>query len=221
MKPKVIWTSREWSLIAHWFLTNQINPDHFGFTGHLKKAQEEVLPVDRQRAVKGIPAKLKRGVRDAITLVKHQNAPAPTKPIEAPEAEALSTEELLVELARRVAKLLEPSAQKDTTMVDRGFHPKHDPSPKSEARPVQKRILIVGPMAHQQEQLRRKFYDLRLVFVTCEDSPSTCAAGSIDECILWTKFMNHAHQDVVKSLGYNTWYANSMAEIEARLRTHV
>lgn len=234
MKTKVRWTTRELGLIAEWFIKHGIRPGERGFSAALGKAQQDVLPAERHRSCVGLTPKTRDGVQAAIEgvelrtrepLPEHKSWTPPT-----PTADTLSTEDLLVELARRIAKMLD---RIDNVMMqpqivpnnpaDRGFHPapKHDPDPSLDKIRVQKlRFLIVGPKGHQQELLRKEFPTFLLHFVTCESNPNQCSVGRVDEAILWTKFMNHAQQDAVKKLGYQIWYANSMAEIEARLRSH-
>lgn len=218
MKDKVIWTTREWALIAKWFVENRVDPSDYGFTSKLDKAQQTVLPMDRHRTMAGLPVTVRTKVLEAIALLPHVALPeAPNEPVRPPEpsAKALSTEELLVELARRFAKLLEPTVQAHP--VDRGFHPKHTPEAEPTDRRVRWKIVIVGPKGQQQQELLDRFPGLDLRFVTCEDNPKTIRKGmAADEIILWTKFMNHAQQDMAKDVG-RTWYANSMHEIHERL----
>lgn len=59
MKPKVSWTSREWSRIAQWFLNESINPDARGFKQNLCEAQKAVLPAERHRTLVGLPKEVR------------------------------------------------------------------------------------------------------------------------------------------------------------------
>jgi len=226
VKTKVIWTDREWKQLAQWFIDSGVDIEQYGFSGVVNRAQTAVLPADRHRAVKGVPAALKKEIKQHIFELGVQKRPKDpvTFVPEPPTAAQLSTEDLLVELARRVAKIVDTLVLLGQPQVmisppvDRGFHPRHNPTPVESAKLKRPRILVVGPKGHQQETLRGRFPSLDLRFVTCEDNPTRCAAGILDEAILWTKFMNHAQQDTIKTLGYATWYANTLDEIEARLK---
>lgn len=221
MKTKVVWTSREWRLLADYFVAHRMNPQDHGFSRALDTAQRNALPEERWRTVVGIPKEVRQQLSREMELV---SAPlkAPRRPPEPekPSASTFSTEDLLVELARRIARLFEPQVVVDAApTVDRGFHPapKHDPTPAPSERKRKPKILVVGPKGEQQSRLQVKFPGLDLHFVTCEDHPSRVAVGQVDEVILWTKFMSHAQQDSVKALGNVTRYVNSMVEIEDRL----
>lgn len=217
------WTTREWRLIADRLVKEGVDPDKHGWRTAVRVAMMEGLPEDRWREphslndAKKTLIPLMREVRDnpksedVLNLGPVQCTPEP------PSAENLSTEELLVELARRIAHLLEPQK---TNPVDRGFHPKHNPFCEVAPRPPSRRFLIIGPKGQQQEFLRKIFPNFKLIFVTCEDNPKACAVGVVEEAILWTKFMKHAQQEAVEALGYKRWFANTMDEIEARLRSH-
>lgn len=214
------WTTREWRLIADRLVKEGVDPDKHGWRTALRVAMMEELPKDRWRE----PHSLNEAKKTLVPLMRElKEAPPlpPPGPIqytpEPPSAEKLSTEELLVELARRIARLLEP--QKDNP-VDRGFHPRHNPFCEVAPRPPSRRFLIIGPKGQQQEFLRKIFPNFKLIFVTCEDNPKACAVGVVEEAILWTKFMKHAQQEAVEALGYKRWFANTMDEIEARLRSH-
>lgn len=223
MKPKVVWTTREWRQIADWFARNGVNPDDRGFTTNLDAAQKATLPADRHRTMAGLPKEVRARVKEEVAKIQLKPGPVVHAPEpKAPSAQSLSTEELLVELARRIARFLEPGPT--TLPVDRGFYPppKHDPSPQREGRTVKPKFLIVGPRGQQQERLRTMFPLLDLRFVTCEENPALVRDRGMHcrEIILWTKFMNHAQQESAKTLEgtVSTWYANGLEEIEARLR---
>lgn len=216
MKDKVVWTTREWRQIAQYFVDAHQDPNTRGFTSFLRDAQEACLPKDRYRNMSGVTY-LRHRIKELIHQI--QNAPGTLPPpvakvVPAPMSE-MTTEALLVELARRIARFLDTSNAPNP--VDRGFHPRHNPEPKSNARQETKHVLVVGPSGQQQERLRKMFPNLRLSFVTCEDSTSACAVGRCDLAILWTKFMNHAQQDSVKVLGYPILYANTLQEVETYL----
>lgn len=219
------WTSREWDLIAQRLVDNEVDPDRHGWRSQLIDAMKAVLPLDRWRDTANLNnAKdiLKPLMKTIVTGPQH--LPPPKGPVSfvpaLPTIQDLSTEDLLVELAHRIAKFLEPKSK--PFPVDRGFHPKHDPRPQSEVRPAKIKVLIIGPRGPQQDRLRTAFPTLDLRFVLAEELPSLVMTRSADcrEIILWTKFMNHAQQTVAQNTGINTWYANGMEEIEARLRSY-
>ena len=225
MKPKVIWTTREWEAVARYFMEHGHDPAKHGFKTHLSSAQDAVLPPERRRSLVGIPRGLRNEVVNTINRLSLTARPEPIpQPSQKSSLEEFSTEDLLVEVARRVAKFLESKSESGPLPVDRGFHPttKHDPRPQSEVRPAKIKVLIIGPRGPQQDRLRTAFPTLDLRFVLAEELPSLVMTRSADcrEIILWTKFMNHAQQTVAQNTGINTWYANGMEEIEARLRSY-
>lgn len=209
------WTTREWRLIADRLVKEGVDPDRHGWRHELVAAMRKVLPRERWREPHSLND-AKKTLRPLMTEVKMSPKQEPPT-IPTPTVAELSTEDLLVELARRIAHLLEP--QKDNP-VDRGFHPRHNPFCEVAPRPPSRRFLIIGPKGQQQEFLRKIFPNFKLIFVTCEDNPKACAVGVVEEAILWTKFMKHAQQEAVEALGYKRWFANTMDEIEARLRSH-
>lgn len=215
------WTTREWRLIAERLVSQNVNPDLYGWRSNIIEAMRQALPLDRWREPHSLneTKKILKPIMAEVTRLSTQ----PEQLLRTSEAKSepqnkLTTEFLLVELAKRLAAWLERSHGPVYAPVDRGFHPKHDPSAPAEYKVSLPRILIIGPRGEQQARLLRAFPHLNLRFVTCEDNPSRCAVGVVDEAILWTKFMSHAQQDAVKALGYTTWYANSMEEIDEHLR---
>lgn len=217
------WTQREWKLIADWLVRNETDPNRHGWRCDLIKAMQSVLPKDRWRETHS----LNNGKEMLIPLMKHlkenlSSAPAPV----IPKASEFSTEELLVELARRLAPIIDGRAMQDAlnvaqvkhnAAVDRGFHPetKHNPLPESpEQKQRKKRVLIVGPQPAQANRLRSFAPGLDLVFVTTEDKPARCSVGNVECAIIWDKFVTHAQQNTVKSLGYPIQYAHSLEQIE-------
>ncbi len=220
MKPQVRWTSREWALLAQYFIDVGISPDAYGFSRALDHAQKKVLPSERHRSVSGVPAKLKKEIKTQIGMLEHARREEATrvKPPEPkpPSAESLSTEDLLVELARRVAKLLQPQVIHNP--VDRAFFP--PPVAKEQGTKQEKiRILIIGPRAEQQEALRVEFPMLCLRFVTAEEHPRMVferGHGAV-EVIIWTKFLTHAQQNMAKNMSAHIHYANSNQQVRERL----
>ena len=221
MKPQVRWTSREWERLAQYFIDAGIDPDKFGFSRSLGDAQKKMLPAERHRNVKGIPAQLKKKLKEHTMALEYKIAfatPYPPLDPKPPIAESLSTEDLLVELARRIAKLFEPAKPNP---VDRAYFPPPTAKEQGVATPCRKRILIVGPRAEQQQALKHKHPTVLLRFVTLEEGDRLIAERSVscEEIILWTKFMTHSQQTAAKNTEVRTWFANTMQQIEERLTT--
>lgn len=236
MKTQVRWTSREWERLAQYFIDAGIDPDKFGFSRSLGDAQKKMLPAERHRNVKGIPAQLKKKLKEHTMALEYKIAfatPYPPPEPKPPSAEDLSTEDLLVELARRVAKLLQPRTEvQDSVLaqlkfleekfkdqpVDRAFFP--PPTAKEQGTKQEKiRILIIGPRAEQQEALRVEFPMLCLRFVTAEEHPRMVferGHGAV-EVIIWTKFLTHAQQNMAKNMSAHIHYANSNQQVRERL----
>lgn len=226
MKPHIVWTQREWASVATWFRDHCIDPEARGFSNALREAQEAVLPSERHRSCVGLTHNVRR---DAVLAMQNLAPPEPHKTAAPPTVQDLSTEDLLVELARRIARVITVAQQlcDSGTMVskpvDRGFHPpaKHDPTPPREERTAKKKVLIVGPMGWQQQRLVQQFPLLDLRFCSVDNRPEDVYVKGVhcSEVILWTKFMTHAQQDQAKLSEVPKWYANGLEEIEARLRS--
>jgi hypothetical protein len=201
MKPQVRWASREWALLANYFIDNNINPDAYGFSGALDAAQKNKLPPERWRSVKGVPATLKKEIKEQIKLLEHKMREELQQPVQytpPPGPEALSTEDLLVELARRIARLLEPAKPNP---VDRAFFP----PPASQETKFEKkeklRILVCGPNGDTSQSLRTQFPSLDLRFRRYEENPAHVAtrAQGVDYILCITKFMAHSAVEAVKA----------------------
>jgi len=221
MKTMVRWTGREWALLAQYFLDLEIDPEKYGFSRSLDNAQKALLPKERWRSIKGVPATLKKELKEHITALEYKVAfdtPYPPPEDKPPSAESLSTEELLVEIARRIAKLLEPAKPNP---VDRAFFPPLTKAVTEACKIEKARILIVGPRAEQREALRTKFPMLCLRFVDVESGERAIRemATTCVEIILWTRFMTHSQQETAKNTRVRTWYANTLQQIEGRLQT--
>lgn len=213
------WTQREWQQIAGRLVVGGVDPSLHGWRGEVMRAMKGVLPKDRWRdasclnnAKQILVPLMKQTVKTEEPVVR----PAEIHPVTLRDS---PLEELLVELARRVARLLAPSMVeqdvlkqfrfleekfKDSPPVDRGFYP--PPMSKQEdceeaMRPP--RILIVGPRNGQQEELTKAHPKLRLSFVASEDRPGLInkMADICDEIVVWTNFVNHQHTAHAKSSG--------------------
>lgn len=239
MKPKVVWTTREWAIIAEWFRDNDIDPTQRGFANALREAQTNKLPSDRHRSIVGLTIKTRLDVALAINLLQAKpHAPVAT-PDPAPQVtkvEVLSTEELLVELARRIAKLLEPRSDAQSSVleqlrfleekfasVDRGFYPppKHDPSPVQEVKPPRKKVLVIGPNNDAEKFLHEEFPNLALRFVNKDDPPSriTDLARCCEVIVAVTKFCSHKQTETMKAQNKTPWaLVTSTQELREWLR---
>ena len=225
-RPHVVWTQREWVLIAEWFVHNHINPEARGLSTALSEAQDNKLPADRRRSMIGLGIGVRRRVKEAMAAVQKRldNLPPPTGPVvfvpDPPAAKMLSTEELLVELARRIARLLEPA--KVEHPEDRGFHPKHDPCPKGDVRVGKPKVLIVGPDSVAQERLAKDFAgSLALRFVGYQDNPALigtrCDQAVTIACV--TRFISHAQQEAAKATKIPVKLVSTIQELRAWLST--
>lgn len=222
MKPQVRWTSREWALLAQYFLDVGIDPDAYGFSRALDHAQKKVLPPERHRAVKGVPAQLKKEIKTQIGILKHQQREEATmvKPPEPkpPSAESLSTEELLVELARRIAKMLQPQIIHNP--VDRAFHPlttenTHHPKAVEQVTKLHKlRVLVCGPNGDTSRSLTADFPNLDLRFVEYDTNPAKVheRANHVDVILCIRKFVKHSTVDAAHATGETVVLVTSVRE---------
>ena len=228
-KPHVVWTQREWGLIAQWFLEQNIDPEARGLSKSLEEAQKARLPRDRQRSCVGLEKGVRQRLRaEADEILRRKEAepelPKPTGPVvfvpDPPAVEKLSTEELLVELARRIARFLDPV--KVEHPEDRGFHPKHNPCPKGDVRVDKPKVLVVGPDAVAQARLEKDFEDqLNLRFVGYQDNPALidtrCGGAVAIACV--TRFISHAQQEAAKATGIPVKLVSTIQELRAWLST--
>lgn len=238
MKPQVRWTGREWALLAQYFIDVGIDPDAYGFSRALDHAQNKVLPSERWRAVKGVPAQLKKEIKTQIGMLEHkmrEELQQPVQYVPPPGPEALSTEDLLVELARRVAKLLQPRTEvQDSVLaqlkfleekfkdqpVDRAFFP--PPTAKEQTIKKHKlRILVCGPNGDTSQSLRTQFPNLDLRFFKYEENPAHVAlkAQGVDCILCITKFMTHAVVAAVKATSVPFKMLTSVREAREWLAT--
>lgn len=228
MKPKVIWTQREWGLLAQYFIDVGLDPDAYGFSRSLDHAQKKVLPKERWRSVKGVPATLKKEVKTQIGILQHQQRedaliPEPTLP----SASDFTTEELLVELAKRCARVLDAMrlvpigvTNSADQLVD-VMRKHHNPCPKSEEKKERKRILVVGPNGDTSQSLRAQFPNLDLRFFKYEENPAHVAlkARGVDSIVCITKFVTHAVADHVKATAVPTKMLTTVREAREWLAT--
>ncbi len=220
MSSKIVWTTREWTLLAGEFEIAKRGIDDYGFTPFLKAAMEKLLPPERWRPMSGIAAMAKPPLHRALMLYR-QNTPKLEPKTPPPEAQnELTTEALLVELAKRLAKLLEPATASFKPPVDRAFYPPPEATLQEAARGAQPKILIIGPKNGQQTELIKAHRGLDLRFVASDEGPTRIDSIGVfcDEIILWTNYLNHQHQVHAKATGRPTRYVSGgLTAIHERL----
>lgn len=219
MKTKIRWTTREWGELAQHFIAHDIDPDKYGFASEFDKVQKAVLPQERWRSIAGSAAlSIKRMLKEQIRIIGHQlrEEPVAVQYVPPPGPEALSTEDLLVELARRLAKLLEPSKSQaevleqirflerkfeEARIIDHGFHKcPNDKAPEKVHKP---RILVCGPNGDTSRALTSEFPGVDLRFVAYEDNPQL-VRGRAQGCsaiLCITKFIQHSIAEAAKATG--------------------
>jgi hypothetical protein len=159
-------------------------------------------------------------------MVQIQAAPSCFTPVSEPEKvksepqNEVTTEFLLVELAKRLAVWLEPATALKTSPVDRGFYtpPRQIEPEKVDMRP---RLLVIGPINGQQHELSTAHPRLDLRFVASDEGPARVddQGPACDEIILWTNYLNHQHQVHAKATKRPTFYVSGgMAALHARLK---
>ena len=232
-KTRISWTQREYKELAAWFLDHQYSPEEHGMRPRLKEAQVAVLPRDRHRPMSWVDAgtrrklteywKELRAVPDIPTLAR-ESEPEPPK---VPTLDDFTLEDLLVEIARRVARGFEsitqaPQIVSATTLVDVAH--KHNPFMHSAPRVPRPELLVVGTYGPQEACLRDLFGNAELVFVGSDASPgmiSRHGAGA-DHAFILTKFISHAMFDHVKKLSCEYTMVNGgMTELKERMREYL
>jgi len=192
------WEQREWRLIAERLVHTHVDPNIHGWRHEVVSAMKMVLPKERWRD----PTCLNNAKQILVPIMRMVVAKPPEKkelpPPQAPTAEQLSTEDLLVELARRIAKLLEPAKPNP---VDRAFFP----PPASQETKFEKkkklRILVCGPNGDTSQALHQQFPSLDLRFHKYEENPAHVAtrAQGVNYILCITKFMAHSAVEAVKA----------------------
>lgn len=212
MKPQVRWTTREWELLAKYFVDNSFDPDKYGFSAAFDEAQKSVLPSERWRSTAGgATTAIKKMLKEHMQGLEYAAAfdkPWPPEPVAPPPGpEALSTEELLVELARRLAKLLETSTSQtdvlekvdflerkfeEARIIDHGFHKcATEKAPEKVHKPC---ILVCGPNGYRARSLTAEFPGLDLRFIEYDTNPAHVKdrAKYVDSILCITKFVKHS-----------------------------
>ena len=222
MKSHIRWTAREWALLAGEFKLEGCGAEDYGFTPALERAMKKQLPKERWRPMSGISAGAKKPMATALKLYELNQpkpVPEPEKVKSEPQNE-VTTEFLLVELAKRLAVWLEPATALKTSPVDRGFYPppRQIEPEKVDMRP---RLLVIGPINGQQRELSAAHPRLDLRFVASDEGPARVddQGPACDEIILWTNYLNHQHQVHAKATKRPTFYVSGgMAALHARLK---
>jgi hypothetical protein len=188
----------------------------------MKRCMVAVLPRDRWRSDTSASF-MRKPILKALALLPSITVPPKVESTPPPGAAALSTEDLLVELARRLAKLLDAPAQEGKPLVTSFPKRKHNPfmdiSPR---RPTLDRVLVIGPLKGQQKEIMAahgEWIDLR--FVASEESPALVGevGRAADHVVLWTNFISHSHQEQAKKLSAKLHYVTGgMSALHDKLR---
>lgn len=234
-KTRISWTQREYKELAAWFLDNQYSPEQYGMRPLLQEAQVAVLPRDRHRPMSWVDAgtrrklteywKELRAVPDIPTLAR-ESEPEPPK---VPTLDDFTLEDLLVEVARRVARGLENVLQAPQ-IVHKDFAPelpppaKHNPFMHASVKRETPELLVIGTYGPQEACLRELFTDAALRFVGSDEGAATIArkGGGVDHTFVLTKFISHAQFDHVKKLPCPYTMVNGgMTELKEKLREYL
>lgn len=230
MKPKISWTAREYKELAAWFIDHQYSPEAHGLRALLQEAQEAVLPRDRHRSLTCTDPRTKRKIVEHWKAMRDganpTPSPTPEKPT-APTLDAFSLEDLLVEIAQRVARGFEsitrpPQIASTTTLVDVAH--KHNPFMHSAPRVSRPELLVVGTYGPQEACLRDTFPEVDFVFVGSDTKPGAVRAHrDAEHAFVLTKFISHAQYGHVQSLypSDHTMINGGMTELKERLREYL
>lgn len=221
MKVRIRWTDREWASIADWLVKNECDIDKHGFRGYVRQAMQISLPKDRWRDIESmgnLKSILPPHMVEARARIATRTAPPPAPEEVKIDWGSVSSEELTGELAKRLidnAKGLiyqivhtacsdiikQHLAEPQSLFFDtRPFNQKHNPEPLSSEKDKKATILVVGPIAAQQNTLREVLPDVDLRFISSDERPSliTSKMLGVSATVLWTNFISHAHQDVAR-----------------------
>lgn len=230
----VRWTSREYREVAAWFVDHQYSPKDRGLKRLINEAQESLLPPDRRRPFTWVDMTTRRRLIAEWEALRAQPDPQPViaDPVtpEPPTLEAFTLEDLLVEVARRVARGFENITrplQESTprqTVADPDPPPKHNPFMASPAKQVAPEILVVGTYGPQEACLRDMFDNVELVFVGSDEGAAAVSrkGKGVDHAFILTKFISHAQFDHVKKLPCEYTMVNGgMTELKERMREYI
>lgn len=230
---RIRWTDREWMLIAYWLVKNECDPHKHGLRGYVKQAMQISLPKDRWRNINSM-GNLKSVLLPYMSAAK--SAPKQEKPSAVEEAkitlDTASNEQLTEELTRRffenvkgliyqitheacedaIKKHLTELQQPQSLFFDtRPFNQKHNPEPLMEQKQKRVRIMVVGPIEHQQKELEYKFPDIEFKFVASHESPTAIQnknGKSVEAIILWTNYISHSHQESAKKCSAPIYFSS-------------
>ena len=225
MKTKVVWTTREWELIARWFIEQNLDPKHRGFSTRLGAAQDARLPADRRRGLVGLDSRVRQTLSEAMNRVQKrlESKPVSEKSAKA-NLESIGLEALLVEVARRVARLLTPPAVIDTAIptIDNGPAKKHNPFGVQEERKRRNGFCIVGPDSALQARLNNDFNDVPLKFSAFGENPARIAdvCGNSVAVLGLTRFMSHAQQQAARATGLPVHLFSTILELRNYIKEH-
>lgn len=195
MKTRVQWTSREWQLLAGFFILNQLDVKAYRFKNNLREAQLQCLPANRRRNVDTAATSIRGPLSKEIEMLKvtRELSPEP-EPVpevsQVPTIETASLDELIQAIANKISKSVFDQLTESFKKV------KHNPEYSVAEKVNRFKVLVVGPINGQQQELLRDHPDLDLRFVASSDSPNlvTIKGKECDVLLLWTTFIGHPHQ---------------------------
>lgn len=232
MKPKVIWTTREWETVAQYFLETGQDPSDRGFRTTLGAAQDARLPADRRRGIVGLDSKVRRTLSEAMNRVQKRLESLPdlekpaTEKSEEFKLENIGLEALLVEVARRVARLLDPPAAMSTLdappHIDDAPSRRHNPFGVQEERKHRNGFCIIGPDPALQARLEKDFSDVPLKFSAFGENPARIAdvCGNSVAVLGLTRFMSHAQQKAARATGLPLHFFSTILELRNYIKEH-
>lgn len=199
----------------------------------LRLGQNLALPVHRRRtlsthsAAKHEISLLKAAYNAYIaTLQKSKEVVAPvvevSKPPEPPAGPQLTTatvEELVGEIARRIAVNLTATIAHEIKVLEHQFSTKrHDPSYKSD-HIFKKRIVIIGLLNDQEQAIAREFEDkFKLKFLGNEAARSA-DISTADAYLLMKSFISHAVYGKYQKLPNHVLIDGGMSTLRMWLNT--
>lgn len=231
MAKHIKWTDDEWDLLAR-RITNYLisNP---GIT--LPGAYEAVshsLGEGRIRSMKATTAF--EPIIDRIKQLMKEKKKAPEQPELPPKVQIVdrfipksltefSTEELQSEIYRRqfeplLKEMVGSVTEKMSNQLNILFsNLVNEEESDNEERKVLPRILVVGLMPKQEEEVSREygeFYDFKFHKDKAIGNLGN-VAKKCDRVILMTKFVSHNHQNMIKNAGVELLYCNgSVSELK-------
>ena len=201
-KFKIRWTQSEWRKVADVYHAERTKGSNKGSavqTANATLATERRRPIDAKSVLASISKVIERDFRPSIPAQQKSEEPLPPRaatPNDSGGFETLPAALLAVahKVADEIAHEIFQSLKGRLQTLATDFI-------KQEALP-RPRILVVGPIAHQQRLLEQEFGDvLDLRFVASNEPPRRVReiAPNCRKVLLWTNYINHVHQEVAYS----------------------